>query len=479
MDKKAMLGPKIRRLRRENGLTQVQLSEQLGISASYLNLIEHNQRPVSVPLVLKLARLFDLDLQAFDEDEEERALAGLREVFADPLFERARPGAAELREVVSTAPAAADAVIELYRALQAARQDLQSLSERAAEGDGKAAPYSEAFPIEKVHDFFEARSNHFPEIEEAAEELGRSVPLAQGELVRGLTEALGAHGFAVRVLPHDVMGATLRRFDRHGKRVLLSELLPPPSRAFNLAHQIALVRHRPLLDRIAADAPLAGEPARRLARIGLANYFAGAVMMPYQRFLEAAQANRYDIEVLQHRFEASFEQVAHRLTTLQRRGARGIPFSFLRVDCAGNVSKRYAGGGLPIPRFGGACPRLLVFDAFRHPGEIRAQVAAMPSGTTYLEIARDIARHGGSFRVPAQRLAVGLSCELGHAAQIVYADRLDTARPENATPVGPTCRLCERLDCAERAFPPLAHRLAIDENIRSLSAYVAAARRLD
>ena len=275
------------------------------------------------------------------------------------------------------------------------------------------------------------------------------------------------------------MGTTLRRFDRHGKRVLLSELLPAPSRAFNLAHQIALLRHRALLDQIAADPRLTGEPAKRLARIGLANYYAGAVLMPYQKFLEAAQASRHDIEVLQHRFDASFEQVAHRLTTLQRRGARGIPFSFLRVDRAGNVSKRYVGGGLPIPRFGGACPRLLVFDAFRHPGEIRAQMAALPNGAAYLSIARDITRHGGSFRMPAQRLAIGLSCEIAHAGQIVYADRLDTARPENATPVGSTCRLCERLDCAERAFPPLAHRLTIDETVRSLSAFLAAPRRLD
>jgi predicted transcriptional regulator len=281
----------------------------------------------------------------------------------------------------------------------------------------------------------------------------------------------------VRVLPHDVMGGALRRFDRHGRRVLLNELLPHPSRVFHLAHQIALVRHRPALEQLAADGRLAGEPARRLARIGLASYVAGAVMMPYQRFLDAAQAVRYDIEILQRRFDASFEQVCHRLTTLQRPGARGIPFSFLRVDQAGNVSKRFSGGGLPFARFGGACPRLLVFDALRHPGVVRTGLAALPDGSAYICIARSIARPGGSFGRPAQRLAIGLACEAVHVPLIVYADGIDAARRESAMPIGPTCRLCERLDCAERAFPPLAQRITIDESVRGASAYVAAPPR--
>jgi predicted transcriptional regulator/DNA-binding XRE family transcriptional regulator len=473
MDKKAMLGPKVRRLRREGGLTQTELAEQLGISPSYLNLIEHNQRPVSVPLLLKLARLFGLDLQAFAEDEEERAVAGLREVFGDPLFDAARPPAAELRELAALAPATAQAVLELYRAFQDARQDLQAFSERVADRDGLSLTQTDAFPIDKVHDFFEARGNHFPQIEEAAEELWRAAGLQRDDLFGGLAAFLErAAGTRVRVLPHDVMGTVLRRYDRHGRQVLVSELLPTSSRVFNLAHQIALLRHRALLDIVADDPRLAGEPAKRLARIGLANYFAGAVMMPYQPFLEAAQAERYDIDVLRRRFGAGFEQTCHRLTTLQRPGARAVPFSLLRVDKAGNVSKRYNAGGIPFARFGGACPRLLVFDAFRHPGTIRVQLAAMPDGSNYLCIARDVTRHAGSFHRPPQQLAIMLSCDVAHAPLLVYGDR----RAEAATPVGPTCRLCERTDCAERAFPPLAQRLTVDENLRGVSSYAAAQR---
>jgi XRE family transcriptional regulator, fatty acid utilization regulator len=478
MEKKAMLGPKVRRLRREGGLTQLQLAEQLGISPSYLNLIEHNQRPVSVPLLLKLARLFELDLHSFAEDEEERAVAGLREAFGDPLFDAARPPTGELRELAALAPTTAQAVIELYRAYQEARQDLQALSLRVADRDGPSLTQSDAFPIDKVHDVFEARSNHFPPLEEAAEALWRAASLRRDDLFGGLAGFLEREaGLRVRVLPHDVMGTVLRRFDRHGRQVLLSELLPGPSRVFNLAHQIALLQHRPLLDAIAEDGRLGGEPAKRLARIGLANYFAGAVMMPYQPFLEAAQAVRYDIDVLRRRFATGFEQTCHRLTTLQRPGARGVPFSLLRVDKAGNVSKRYSAGGIPFARFGGACPRLLVFDAFRHPGTIRVQRAAMPDGSPYLCIARDVARHAGSFHRPPQQLAIMLSCDVAHAPLMVYGDGLAGGRlEETATPVGPTCRLCERLDCAERAFPPLAQRLNVDENVRGISSYAAVNR---
>ncbi len=472
MDKKVMLGYRLRRLRREHGLTQSQLAEQLEISPSYLNLIEHNQRPVSAVLLLKLARIFDLDLQSFAEDDESRVLAGLREVFADPAVATGESvSAQDLRELAALAPSVTQAVIELYRAFRAARQEIETLAERPAGRDGAAATQADSFPLDRVHDFFEAQGNHFPDLEGAAEALAQEARLDIGDMYRGLCDYLQReHGLQVRVMPQEVIGRVLRRFDRHGRRVLLSELLPRPSRAFHLACQIALLRQRTLLERLVAEAKLPSEPAQRLLRIGLANYFAGAVMMPYQPFLAAAQSLRYDIEILMRRFDASFEQVCHRLTTLRRPGARGVPFSLLRIDKAGNVSKRFS-SGIPFARFGNACPRLNVFDAFRFPGTIRAELARMPDGSVYFCLARDVLRPGGGHRQPPQQLAIILACDAAQARELVYAEGIDLGEGAAATPIGPTCRLCARLDCAHRAFPPLGQPLAIDETVRATSPF--------
>ena len=471
MDRKIMIGHRLRRMRREQGLSQAQLAERLEISASYLNLIEHNQRPVSAVLLLKLARQFDLDLQTFAEDDESRVLAGLREVFADPTLAMSEAvSAQDLRELAALAPPVTQAVIELYRAFRASRHDLEAAAEQAAGREGAAPPEADAFPLDRVHDFFQAQGNHFPDLEAAAETLAQAARLDPGDVWRGLVEHVQReHGLEVQVMPQEVMGRLLRRFDRHGRRILLSELLPRSSRSFHLAAQLGLLRQRTLLERLVADAKLASEAGQRLVRIGFANYFAGAVMMPYQPFLAAAQALRYDIEVLMRRFDVSFEQACHRLTTLQRAGARGVPFSLLRVDRAGNVSKRFS-AGIPFARFGNPCPRLNVFDAFRFSGTIRAELARMPDGATYLCLARDVMRPGGGHRQPPQPLAILLACDVAHAKDLVYGDGIEPEKPE-PTPVGPTCRLCERLDCTHRAFPPLGQRVAIDENARGTSPF--------
>ncbi|WP_247881121.1 helix-turn-helix domain-containing protein [Skermanella sp. TT6] len=471
-DKKAMLGHKVRRLRRDHNLTQAQMAEQLGISASYLNLIEHNQRPVTVQLLLKLGQAFEIDLQAFAEDEESRLIAGLREVFADPLFAGSDVKNSDFRELAAVAPTLGQAVVTLYQAYRESREDIEALAGRVADRDKLQVVQAAAFPVEEVRDFFHAQGNHFPELESAAEELWRDLKAESGDLYRGLTDFLSrAHGVRVKLMPMDVMGTGLRRFDRHSRRILLSEMLPPSGRNFQLACQIALLHHRDLLDRLAAGTSLSGDEARRLTRIGLSNYFAGAVLMPYDRFIEAARSVRYDIEILGHRFDASFEQVCHRLTTLQRPGAKGVPFFLIRVDNAGNVSKRFSAGSLNFARFGGACPRWNVHDAFRSPGQIMTQLARMPDGTTYFSIARTVDKSGGGWRSPPQQFAIGLGCDVAHAGQLVYAEGVDLDNVGAATPIGVNCRLCPRLDCSQRAFPPLNHRLIIDENQRGLSTY--------
>ncbi|MFM2042495.1 MAG: hypothetical protein RLY86_1071 [Pseudomonadota bacterium] len=475
-EKKAMLGHKVRRLRRELKLTQAQMADELGISPSYLNLIEGNQRPLTVPLLLKIGQLYDIDLATFAEDDEHRVAAGLREVFADPLFEGADLKQQDIKDLAAATPALGQAIVTLYRAYREARQDLGALAERLADGDKMQMQNGTAFPQEEVGEFFQDQGNHFAEVETTAETLWFDGDIDQSDLYGTLSAYLQKrHGVRVKLMPVEVMGTTVRRYDRHSKRALISEMLAPPGRSFQLAAQIALLKHRDLLTAIVERAGFSNEGAKRLALMGLANYFAGAVMMPYGRFLEAAKQVRYDIEILQNRFVASFEQVAHRLSTLQRPGAKGVPFFFFRIDNAGNVSKRFsAAPGFHFARFGGACPRWNVHDAFRTPGAIQTQLSQMPDGTVYFSLARRVIKPGGGWKNPPRQFAIALGTDIAHAGQLVYADGIDLHNAAAATPIGVNCRICPRQDCTHRAFPPLNHRLEVDENIRGVSSYVGA-----
>jgi predicted transcriptional regulator len=266
------------------------------------------------------------------------------------------------------------------------------------------------------------------------------------------------------------MRGAMRRYDADRKLLLLSEALPRGSRNFQVAHQVGLLLHSDTLDRIARDQQLTTDDSRALARVALANYFAAAVSMPYQPFVEAARAERYDIELLGHRFASGFEQVCHRLTTLRRPGQEGIPFHLVRIDIAGNISKRFSASGIHFARFSAACPRWNVHTAFLTPGMIRVQISQMPGGATYFCIARTL-RRDRRFHAPHAVQAIGMGCELRHAREMVYADGIDIDNPQAAVPVGVTCRLCERMDCQQRAFPALQHKLQVNENVRGLSFY--------
>lgn len=479
MAKKAMLGHKVRRLRRDGGLTQALMAERLGISPSYLNLIENNQRSVTVDLLLRIGQTFDVDLASFAEDDGAQLLGGLQETFGDPLFEASGGHdvkRADLVDLASAQPAVAQAVIQLHRAYRQARDDLRLMAEKAAGPDGLAeigpTGGGTALALDEVRDLFQERGNYFPDLEAAAEEVWQVGALELGALGRGLADYLDRElTLRVRVMPIEVMGPTRRRYDRHGRRILLSEMLSVPSRTFQLAVQIALIKYRGLLDRLIQEAGLSSREGGRLARLGLANYLAAAIVMPYDRFYRAATSVRYDIEILQHRFEAGFEQVCHRLTTLQRPGSKGVPFFLIRSDKAGNISKRFSAGRLSFARLGGACPRWNLHDAFRAPGRIQFQVSELPDGTRFFALSRTVTKPGAGFRLPGQTYAVALGCEIAHAAQIVYADGVDLTSDDIAVPIGLHCRLCERLDCSQRAFPPLQHKLSVDENVRGATAY--------
>ena len=475
VERKVLLGPKIRRFREDLGLKQAEMAEQLEISPSYLNLVEHNRRPVTVQFLFRLGQAFDVDLKEFAEDDNARLYAGLREVFGDPLFGERPARDADIRAIAEAGPTAAEAVLALYKAYRELREDSQILAEQVASRDTPQGIAGQVFPVEEVREHLQSVSNHFPEIEACAEDLWEEAELDPADLFRGLGGYLrDVHGIAVRVLPVDVMPETTRRYDFHRKRVLLSELLSPAARSFQLAVQLALNTQRDLLDRHVQRAELSSPEAERLCRLTLANYLAGCVVMPYGRFLDAARTLRYDIEILQRRFGASFEQVCHRLTSLGRHGARGVPFFFIRVDNAGNVSKRLSGGGFHFARFGGTCPRWIVHDAFRMPGQIRTQLAAMPDGSRFFTIARTVDPiESRTWEQPPQ-YAIGLGCDIRDAGGLVYADGLDPGNERAAAPIGVACRVCERLDCRQRAHPPLNYRLKIDENVRRTTPFTFA-----
>ena len=470
---KIFAGPRLRRLRRDLGLNQAQMAEGLGISPSYLNLLERNQRPLSAQLLLKLADNFDVNLKGLSGDAGGRTISDLKEVFSDPLLETLSVGTQDLIDLSGSSPAASQALITLYRAYRQTGERAAGLAEKMTDWSASNPVERAAFPAEEVRDFFVAHRNHFPELEQAAELLWEQ-SLTRAETVpAGLRQHLKTHhSLAVQVMPVEFMGQLIRRFDRHSLRLFLSEVLPPATRNFQIAYQICLLEHGGILDEIVARSGVAAAETRRLLRISLANYFAGAVLMPYERFLRTAEKKRYDIELLCQRFDASFEQVCHRLTTLQRPTAPGVPFFFIRIDPAGNVSKRLSAGGFHFARFGGACPRWNVHESFRTPGKIVTQMIEMPDKTRYFSMSRTVDGPHGGYHEPMTQYAIGLGCDIDHAARLVYADAYDLKTLKTVTPIGLTCRLCERIGCSQRAFPPLSRSLIVDESLKAVSPFM-------
>ncbi|MBK8013412.1 MAG: DUF2083 domain-containing protein [Deltaproteobacteria bacterium] len=461
----AKLGAKVRALRRRENLTQMQLAERLSISASYLNLIEHNRRPLSAQLLIRLAQIFALDLQAFASEGEDQLVADLLEALGDPVFDAYALTSGEVRDFASNNPQVARALLSLYRTWHGARDTVSSAGDALVSSDQ---------PGEEVVDLIQKHRNYFPELEEAAEVLTRVARTDQRDLVSALSDyARTVHGLDVRLVAPSTARFDVRRYDPVSHVLELSETLAPASRAFQLAHQIGLLDHSDVLDRIARDQTLTSTEARSLARVALANYFAAAVMMPYTCFLEYARARRYDIELLCHRFGASFEQVCHRLSTLHRPGHEGVAFHFVRVDLAGNVSKRFSASGFRFARFSGACALWNEHRAFASPGLLRLQISVMPDGQRYLSVARTVQDPWGSHRGSSVPKVVGLGCDIASASQLVYGDGLDFERDAAWVPIGSACRVCERMTCTQRAFPSLLRGQKLDENVRGRSFYVS------
>ena len=470
---KLFVGPRFRRIRRQIGLSQTQMAKELNISPSYVNLIEQNQRPVTAQILLKMAEAYDVDLRDLAAADKDRFFAELNEVFSDPLFREFELPKQEVLDLVELCPDAANAVQRLYRAYVQARRGENTAASRLAGRDDAIAV--ESNPVERVRELIEENRNHFPSIETAAEQLRDELDVPSHDLFRALSERLRErHGILVRVRSVDVMRDWLRRYSMHRKQLSLSELLDSTGRIFQTAFQLALAEAAMLIDGIVATTGKLEDPARRLYRISLANYFAAAVIMPYARFHEAAENLGYDIELLGQRFGASFEQVCHRLTTLQRPNARGVPFFMLRVDNAGNVSKRFSSGSFPFSKFGGTCPLWNVHATFETPDRIVTQIVELPDGQRYFSVAQAVRRPIAPFGQPQPRYAIGLGCEFKYLSRLVYATGLNLEKVET-TPIGVNCRLCERANCGQRAEPPVTRTLVLDESIRGVSPFMFAA----
>ncbi|KQT33527.1 transcriptional regulator [Sphingomonas sp. Leaf412] len=451
---KLMAGHVVRRLRRRLALSQAAMAEMLGISPSYLNLVERNQRPVSATVLVRLAETFDLDPRALAAAEPGGGAAAMRRRLADPLFADLEVDRTELEEWLAAAPGGAEAFARAY--------------DRGGAG-GEAAPATDD-PVAAVRREIERWRNHFPDLDAAAEALADELRLAAGDLYGVIAERLRAkHQLSIRVLPADVMPDALRRLDLHARQLQLSELLDPASRTFAVAMHLAQGEARAEIEALARGAGFTDRTSERLYRRHLSGYFAAAVMMPYARFLRACETTGYDIELLQRRFGAGFEQVAHRLTTLSRVGARGLPFFMIRIDRAGVSSKRYAGAsGAALVEADARCPLWRLHHAFDRPGSLAVQLVELEDGARFLTMARTVAPQGRRHGLVAAEFAVGLGVEEGMAGALAAARGMDLAG--TATPIGLGCRRCLRPACPQRSAVPAGRAWVVNERERGVSA---------
>jgi predicted transcriptional regulator/DNA-binding XRE family transcriptional regulator len=458
---KLYAGAKLREIRTRLSITQRDFAAKLGVSLPYLNQMENNKRPLSTTVVLALAQEFGFDVTELGQGDAERMISDMREALADPVFADAAPPIADLRLTASNAPGLARAFLELHRAYRQTHERLASLDEAL----GREGAQLQPSPWEEVRDFFHYCDNYIDAVDKAAEHV--ATKLTGTDRVRAAIRGLENEGLQVRF----ANVPDLRRFDELRQEVTLSSLAAPETQTFQMMLQLALTRHVKLLDATLDLGRFQSDAARAIARLGLANYFAGAAVMPYGQFLQAAHDTRHDLELMARRFGASIEQVAHRLSTLQRPGAKGIPFFFVRVDQAGTITKRHSATRLQFARFGGACPLWNVHRAFETPGRFLRQLAETPDGVRYISLARDVSKTGGHFGAPVRRYAIALGCEVKHAGALVYADGLDLTRDGAFEPIGISCRICERSNCHQRSVPPLERKLTIQTHRRGILPY--------
>jgi len=442
------MGPRLKRMRRELGLTQANMATDLDISPSYIALMERNQRPVTAELLLKLASTYRVDIADLAQNDADETTARLRGALKDPVFSDIDINALDMADIATSYPGFAEALLRLHTAFS---EEQMALAEQAGNTGEDGGPGT-ADPVAEARAFLAARRNCFPTLDDSAAELADD--LTGTEAIAGrLAEK---HGLEVQIEDDGLLMGALRWHDYHRRRIVLNEMLDGSGRRFQLALQLAVLEQSAQIDRLAEEARNSGEDARTLIRRALQSYWAAALIMPYARFAKAATEARYDVEVLAARFAVSFEQAAHRLTTLQRSGSSNVPFFFLRVDQAGNVSKRLDGAGFPFARHGGGCPLWNVHRVFADPGRVDAQLIELPDGEQFVSIARTVRAGRAGYGEPGVLRAVALACSAAHLDRLVYAQGIDS---DAATPIGISCRICHRPRCVARSSPPIGREI--------------------
>jgi len=461
-ERRIYAGPSLRRLRRDRGLTQADMASDLDVSASYIALLERNHRPLSAEVLVRLAQTYKVDVAALAGDGANDDGARLQAVLKDPMFADIDLPSLEVGDLTTNFPGITEALLRLYTSY---REEQLALADRgaAAETDaGRSADASD--PVAESRRFLEARRNSFPSLDDAAERLAQQV--AQHDSLAAYFKT--RHNLRVRRLPPEVMVGSTRRLDHHRREILLSDELDNASQTFQLALQLAYLELAADVDVLVAQGGFATDSGERLTRRALASYAAAALLMPYTAFARAVEQRRYDVEALGRQFGASFEQIAHRLTTLQKPGQERVPFFFIRVDEAGNISKRLDGAGFPFARHGGGCPLWNVHQAFRTPRQIVTQWLELPDGQRFFSIARTVTAGGGGYGKPKVERAIALGCAAEHAGRLIYAQG-QAPEAQAATPIGVTCRLCHRTECTARSAPPIG-RPILPDDIRRTSA---------
>ncbi|MCV7302725.1 acetate metabolism transcriptional regulator RamB [Mycobacterium barrassiae] len=465
---KTYVGSRVRQLRNERGFSQAALAQMLEISPSYLNQIEHDVRPLTVSVLQRITEVFGVDATFFASEDDTRLVAELREVTLDRDV-AIDVDLAEIADMVSSHPALARAMVNLHRRYRLTAAQLAAATEdRYADSSGSGAI---TMPHEEVRDYFYQRQNYLHELDTAAEDLTIRMRMHRAELTRELADRLTrVHGVHIRRRA-DLGGNVLHRYDPNSKTLEISDHLSSGQTVFKMAAELAYLEFGDLIDRLVDEGNFTSDESTVLARLGLANYFAAATVLPYGQFHETAENFRYDVERLSAFYSVSFETIAHRLSTLQRPSMRGVPLSFVRVDRAGNMSKRQSATGFHFSSSGGTCPLWNVYETFASPGKITVQVAQMPDGRNYMWVARTVERRAHRYGQPGKTFAIGLGCELRHAHRLVYSEGLDLSG-HNSTPIGAGCRVCERDNCPQRAFPALGRALDLDEHRSTVSPYL-------
>jgi predicted transcriptional regulator/DNA-binding XRE family transcriptional regulator len=470
------MGRRLRELRLERDLQQADVARRLGVSPAYLSLIEKGKRPVQLPLLFQALELYGVAMEDFMASlGEARVDDRLARLLDEPLFRTLNLTREDLASI-GAEPKVATTITALFNLYKNTRSQLDHLirdlakQERDASEGGREHLGFDYSPFDEVTDFLELEGNWFPSLEERADQWRRDARV-EGRLgVRALSGYLAEHGVELQLVEGEGQrSSVIRRFDAKSKVLQISRDVPEHRRVFQLAHAIGLrlLDEEQLHEPILARAKPGHSQSGRILKIHLANYIAGALLLPYDAFFAETQRLRYDVERLAHVFESSYETVAHRLCNMSDPKRRGVPFHFQRVDIAGNISKRYSATGLKFPHGTGSCPKWIVHTAFLTPHAISKQYSQFPDGSIYFCFAKVIAEPIAGSLTKGTVYAIGLGTHAANAKQLAYADDMPFADPQRmAVPVGTTCRFCERTDCNQRAAPSYKFAFRVDEYIK-------------